>query len=222
MRTVAALIQRRPAMLALRRAVTPRSLRLLSARSPAHLLSQLERHCVDLVLLGSELAGEAFDSELRQRFPSLPTALYGPVRSDDARLLLRACKEGREVLVEGVDEPVIAAVLRRSGLTSRREAELLPMATRLHLTDPLQLRVWAVLVAEADQKLDTTRLAGRLGVRRETLSRRFSANGGPSLKAALDATRLAAASQLLASPGWRVADVARLLGFSSESLLQRT
>jgi AraC-like DNA-binding protein len=34
--------------------------------------------------------------------------------------------------------------------------------------------------------------------------------------------RLVAAGQLLGSPVWRVADVARLLGYSSESLLQRT
>lgn len=177
---------------------------------------------MDLLLLGTDLAGEQFDADLRRRFPSLPVVLYGAVRSDDARLLIRAATEQREVLVEGVDEPIIPTVLRRSGLTHRREAELLPLAPRLRLTDPLQLRAWEILVAEADSRLDTARLARRLGVRRETLSRRFGADGAPSLKAAVDATRLAAAAQLLASPGWRVADVARLLGYSSESLLQRT
>ena len=44
----------------------------------------------------------------------------------------------------------------------------------------------------------------------------------PSLKRAIDAARLVAVAQLLGNPGYKVADAARLLGFSSVSLLQQT
>ncbi len=57
---------------------------------------------------------------------------------------------------------------------------------------------------------------------RETLSRRFAAGRAPSLKRAIDVVRLIAAAQLLGNPAYHVADVARLLRFSSVSSLQLT
>jgi AraC-like DNA-binding protein len=90
------------------------------------------------------------------------------------------------------------------------------------LTDPLQERAWEAIIRGAPDRLTTAQLARQMGLTREALSRRFAAGQAPSLKAAIDGVRLVAAGQLLGSPGWRVADVARLLGYSSESLLQRT
>lgn len=78
------------------------------------------------------------------------------------------------------------------------------------------------MVSEAPHGLTTATLAKRLRVARETLSRRFAAGGAPSLKQAIDGVRLVAASQLLGNPAYRVDDVARLLGFTSSSLLHRT
>jgi AraC-like DNA-binding protein len=223
MAAVAALLERRPALLALRRALPRRSLKVLTARTPAHLATLLHRHFVDAVVIGLESTrGPAFDA-LRNDYPTLPTVVYGPVRSDDAAAVRRMTRRGvAAVLVEGLDEPVMARVLRNHGLTGRREAALLQMAVRLDLVDPLQAAAWRLIVAEAPTGLSTAELARRLGVARETLSRRFGAGRAPSLKAAVDGVRLVAAGQLLGSPSWRVADAARLLGYSSESLLQRT
>lgn len=224
MPTVAALLERRPALLTLRRAL-PRSsgLRLITARSPSHLALLLSRQLVDVIVIGAEPArGRALDG-LRHDFPQIPLVLFAPFRSDDADLLLRARRERvAAVAVEGVDDPLLAAILRRSGQTARRRADLVPLARRLELTDSLQLAAWELVVVEAPQGLDTEAVARRLALRRETLSRRFAAGGAPTLKRAIDAVRVLTAGELLGNPGYRVEDVARLLGFSSPSLLHRT
>lgn len=223
MPVVAALLERRPALLALRRALPQRTLRVLTARSPSHLASLLARHLVDLVVVGLESTrGATFDA-LRSDYPSLPAVIYGPVRSDDAAAVRRVMRRGAAaVLVEGLDEPVLTKVLRRNGFTGRREAALLPLAGRLDLLDPLQQEAWRLIVTDAPLGLTTSALASRMGLSRETLSRRFGAGRAPTLKAAIDAVRLVAVGQMLGSPVWRVADAARLFGYSSESLLQRT
>jgi AraC-like DNA-binding protein len=223
MPVVAALLERRPALLALRRALPVRPMRVLTARSPAHLATLLSRHLVDLVVLGLESTRGATFEALRNDYPTLPTVIYGPVRSDDAVAVRRALRRGvSAVLVEGLDEPVLARVLRRNGLTGLREDALLPLGAQLDLVDPVQRAAWQLIVADAPLGLSTATLARRLGVSRESLSRQFGAGRAPSLKQAIDAVRLVAAGQLLGSPQWRVADAARLLGYSSESLLQRT
>ena len=223
MPAVAALLERRPALLALRRALPQRTLKVLTARSPAHLATLLDRQLVDLVVVGLESTrGATFDA-LRHDYPSLPTVVYGPVRSDDAAAVRRVFRRGAAaVLLEGLDEPVLAKVLRESGFTGRREAALLPLARRLDLVDPLQVAAWQMIVTEAPAGLSTAALARRLGVSRETLSRRFGAGRAPTLKVAIDTVRLVAVGQLLGSSVWRVADAARLVGYSSESLLQRS
>lgn len=224
MLAVAALLERRPALLAVRRAL-PRStgLRLVTARSPSHLAQLLSNQLIDCVVLGAEPArGHALDG-LRNDFPHVPLVLYAPFRSDDADLLLRARRERvAAVAVEGVDDPVFAEIVQQNSQTARRLADLLPLARRLDLTDPLQVEAWGLIVRHAPQGLDTAGLARRLKLRRETLSRHFAAGGAPSLKRAIDAVRVLAAGDLLGNPGYRVKDVARLLGFSSLSLLHRT
>ena len=223
MAEVAALLERRPAILALRTALPRTVARLHVARSPAHLASLLSRHFLDLIIVGPEAArGPALDA-LRRDYPALPLILYAPVRSDDADLLLRMHRARiAGVAVEGLDEPVLARLIGRHGLAARRRSELLPLASALNLTDALQRAAWALIVSDAPLGLDTAEVARRLNVRRETISRRFASGSAPSLKHAIDAVRLFAAGQLLANPAYRVADAARLLGFSSVSLLQQT
>ncbi len=223
MPVVAALLERRSALITLRRALPGRPTRVLTARSPAHLATLLGQHLVDAVVIGAEAArGPAF-SALRAEYGSLPVVLFAPVRSDDAGLLRRIWAQGiAGVLVEGIDDPVVGRIVRRSGLTARREDALLPLAGRLDLHEPLQLAAWGTIIAEAPTRLGTGALAKRHGVARETLSRRFAAGRAPSLKDAIDAVRLVAAGQLLGSAGYRVTDAARLLGYSSVSLLQRS
>ena len=145
------------------------------------------------------------------------------VRSDDADVLLRAHRSRvAAIVVEGLDEVILPRLIGLHGVGARRAAELLPMAGPLGLNDPIQRAAWRLVVADAPAGLDTASLAGRLGVARETLSRRFAAGAAPSLKRAIDAVRLVAAAQLLGNPAYQVGDAARLLGFSSPSLLQRT
>lgn len=221
---VAALLERRPALLAVRRAL-PRTggIRLVTARSPAHLALLLSRELIDTILLGHDPArGRTLDA-LRHDYPAVPLVLYAPLRSDDADLLDRVRRERvAAVAVEGMDDPVLARIVVRHGVVTRRLADLLPLAARVELSDPLQRAAWEIVVRDAPGGLDTAGLARRFGLRRETLSRRFSAGGAPSLKRAIDAVRVLAAGQLLGNPGYRVGDVARLLGFSSPSLLHRT
>lgn len=223
MPVVAALLERRPAILALRRALPPSAVRLLTARSPTHLAALLSRNVIEAIVLGPESVRGVVLQSLRRDFPGVPLLLYAPLRSDDADLVLRAHRDRVSALaLEGLDEPVMARLVRQHGLTARRQGELLPLGPSLGLVDPLQQRAWAEVVALAPAGLTTEVLARRLKVRRETLSRGFAAGGAPSLKRAIDAVRLVTAGQLLGNPGYRVEDVARLLGFSSVSLLQRT
>jgi AraC-like DNA-binding protein len=221
---VVALLERRPALLAARRALPRGSgVRLTTARSLEHLLRVCSGRLLDAVLLGPEPAhGEAL-AILRREFPSLPALLFLPLRSDDAELLLHARRlRVASVMVEGVDEPVLARMVARCGATARRLEALHPLAPRLRLEEPLQSRAWEAIIALAPYGLATAALARRLGVRRETLSRQFAAGGAPPLHRAIAGLRVVVASELLTDPGYPVATVARLLRFSSPSLLHAT
>ncbi len=223
MAAVAALLERRPAILALRKALPRADWPLFTARSPSHLATLLQQHCFDVIILGQDAARRPVLEALRRDFPAIPLVLYLPARSDDADLLRRMHRERvAGIAIEGLDEPVIPRLLGRHSLTARRLAELLPLAKRLELTDELQREAWELIITLAPFRLDTQWLADQFDVRRETMSRRFAAGGAPSLKLAIDAVRLVAVAQLLGNPGYRVADAARLLGWSSVSLLQQT
>jgi len=223
MPAVAALLERRPAILALRKALPKGEWPLFTARSPSHLATLLRHHCFDAIIIGQDAARGPVLQALRRDFPTIPLVIYLPARSDDADLLRRMHRERvAAIAIEGIDEPVFPRLLARHGQTARRLADLMPLAERLDLTDELQLKVWELLIIDAPFRLDTAWLADQFDVRRETLSRRFAAGGAPSLKRAIDAARLIAVAQLLGNPGYNVEDAARLLGFSSVSLLQQT
>jgi len=223
MAAVAALLERRPAILALRKALPRADWPLFTARSPSHLATLIQHHCFDAIIIGHDAARGPVLDALRRDFPAIPLVLYVPARSDDADLLRRMHRERVAALaIEGMDEPVLPRFLARHGLTGRRLADLMPLAEQLDLTDELQREVWRLIIIDAPYRLETQWLADQFELRRETLSRRFAAGGAPSLKRAIDAARLAAVAQLLGNPGYRVEDAARLLGFSSISLLQQT
>lgn len=219
---VAVLLDRRPALLALRRALPGRPQRVLTARDAAQLDLLLRRHLVDAVVLGMAAAKAGTFAALRDEFPVLPVFCFAPIRSDDATLVERLERAGATVLLESLDEPVLDRILARKGMTARRAVRLEPLADELDLTSSLQRAAWALIIREAPSRLSTAGLASRLKVGRETLSRHFGAGMAPHLKRALDAVRLAAAGELLGCPGYRVTDVAALMGYSSASLFHRT
>lgn len=223
MATVAALLDRRPALLALRRAFPRSTVRVLTARSPAHLDRLLRTTLIDAVVIGADAVRGPVIEALRREYAAIPIHLMLPLRSDDADVVLRAHRlRVAAVVIEGLDEPLLPALVGRHSVTSHRQLDLLPLAGSLHLTERLQRAAWEVIVLDAPRGIDTAGIAHRLGVSRETLSRQFAAGGAPSIKRAVDAVRLVAAGQLLGNPAYRVGDAARLLGFSSVSLLQRT
>jgi AraC-like DNA-binding protein len=215
-------LERRSAAQAIRRAFPARSPRLLRVRNAPHLETLLGEHLIDALVVGMEAVRSGALDQVRERFPTLPLLLFAPVRSDDAATVSRLERHGGAVVVEGIDDPILARVWAASGFTGRRLAALVPLANELDLVEPLQQRAWEAIVRGAPARLSTAALARELGITRETLSRRFAAGSAPSLKTAIDGVRLVAAGQLLGSTGWRVRDAARLLGYSSESLLQRS
>jgi len=219
---VAALLERRSALLALRRSLPGRPQRVFTARDAAHLDRLLRQHLVDGVVLSARAARAGTFAALRDEFRAIPVFCLAAIRSDDAALVGRLERAGAIVLLESLDEPILERVIRQRGMTARRAEALVPLAGALDLTTPMQRAAWEIIVREAPGRLSTTALAARLKVGRETLSRRFSAGMAPPLKVAMDAVRLAAAGELLGCRGYRVAEVADLLGFSSASLLQRT
>lgn len=222
MTALAVWLERRPATQALRRAFPARHPRLLRVRNAPHLETLLGEHLIDALVVGMEPVRNGALDHVRERFPTLPLLLFAQVRSDDAVTVARLERHGVAVVVEGIDDPILARVWARSGFIGRRLAALVPLAEELDLVEPLQRRAWEAIVRGAPGRLSTAALARELGLTREALSRRFSAGSAPSLKAAIDGVRLVAAGQLLGSTGWRVRDAARLLGYTSESLLQRT
>jgi AraC-like DNA-binding protein len=220
---VAALLERRPALLAMRRTLPRDGVRFLTARSPAGLDGLLTRHLIDAVVIGSESLRSPVFEALRRDFTAIPVFLYSPLRSDDAGLLRLIARQGvAGVLIEGIDEGIAARMVSRQGLNGRRRSLLQDFGPQLDLTDPIQVAAWNALLSETPISLTTTALAKQLGVTRETLSRRFAAGRAPALKDAITAVRLIAASELLACSRYTVADVARLLGYTSAAMLQRT
>jgi len=220
---IAALLESRGALLALRRTLPKGGPGVVSCRTPASLQRMLDRRLVDAIVVAPTPASLPELAELRTRLPGIPVVAYGPFRPDDGELLL-ACKRHAvaSVAVEGVDDPVVGEIVARASVTAERRRALAEGPRVLRLTEPLQRSAWDVLVGEIEQPIRTTTLARRLEVSREHLSRQFGAGGAPNLKRVIDLTRVAGAAQLLANPGYTIPTVVRLLHFASSSHLSST
>jgi transcriptional regulator GlxA family with amidase domain len=127
-----------------------------------------------------------------------------------------------QVVVEGVDDALVGDLVVRASITAERRRALKEAPRVLRLTEPLQYAAWDVLLGEVERPLRTHRLAERLQVSREHLSRQFGAGGAPNLKRVIDLTRVACAAQLLANPGYAVQTVVRVLHFTSSNHLAST
>lgn len=223
MAAVGALLDRGPALTALRRTLPRGSAAAVACRSPAELCRLPARRMIDAVVTSPHRLESAELATLRSRFPALPVILYAAFRPDDGAMLLAGHNDGiAAIAVEGVDDPVVGDIVARHSLTARRRAALSDGPRVLRLQDPFQRKVWDLLVTQVERPLRTADLARNLKVSREHLSRQFAAGGAPTLKRVIDLTRVAAAAQLSANPGFSSADVARLLGFTSASHLAAT
>jgi AraC-like DNA-binding protein len=220
--TVAALLESRTAMAALRRTLPRGGPGLVSCRGFANLRRMLESRLVDAVVLALTPAILPELADLRARLPGVPVVVYAPFRPDDGELLLACRRHAVPVAVEGVDDAVVGEMVSRASVTAERRRALADAPRLLRLTEPLQRSAWGVLLGEVERPLRTSELARRLEVSREHLSRQFGAGGAPNLKRVIDLTRIACAAQLLANPGYSIPTVVRLLHFASPSHLSGT
>jgi AraC-like DNA-binding protein len=220
---IAALLESRPAVAALRRGLVRGGPGVVSCRGAAALRRMLSRRVIEAVVLSPRPGILLEFDSLRADYPAIPVVAYAAFRPDDGEVLA-LCHQHRvaAVAVEGVDDAVIGELVRRVSLAAERRSALAHAPRLLRLTEPLQLGAWEALVDQASQPMPTSRLADRLGVSREHLSRQFGAGGAPNLKRVIDFLRIVLAVQLLRNPGYTVTAVSGLLGFASPSHLGAT
>ena len=208
----------------LRAAFPRRHGRLVLARSAPEFGRLLRAELVDAAIVDAAAGDEAWVAAAQaSELPALPFLALVPARVADVGLLARvAAADMADVLLEGVDDRALAALVEPLRLTRRLAAALGEPPAALRLATPLQREVWAAIVSLAGRPATTADLAERFGVTREHLSRSFAVGGAPTLKRAMDLVRVCVAAELAKNPGYDVADVARILGFASSSHLATT
>jgi AraC-like DNA-binding protein len=213
---VAAVLASRRAVGALRRGLSRGGPAVVVCRSWPALERTLRTRLIDAWVFAPQRASWGDLAGIRTAYPGVPALAYAPFRPDDGELLMACRAIGvAAALVEQVDDAVVGEWVRR--------CRLLSDAPRvLRLADPLQERVWRLVLERVDRPLRTGEIARALRISREHLSRQFGAGGAPNLKRVIDLTRIACAAQLLANPGYDVRLAGRLLGFASPSHLSRT
>ncbi len=223
MAAIAAMLDGRGAVTALRRSLPRGGPGVVTCRTPTHLRQLLDRRIVEAVVFAPRPGLLDEWAALRADFPGIPIVVFAPLRSDDGALLA-VCRSQKvaAVLVEGVDDAVVGELVRRVSLVAARRRGLADAPRLLRLADPLQRRLWDILIERVDRPVTTAALAEQVGVSREHLSRQFGAGGAPNLKRVIDFLRVVAAAQLLQNPGYGIARVAELLSFSSSSHLGST
>jgi AraC-like DNA-binding protein len=216
MPAVAALLDSRAALGALRRSLPKGYAPVVACRSASGLERVLTGRLLEVLVLGPRAARRLDLHSLRARFPGIPVVAYGIFRSEDAELLLGWHRlPVAAVLVEGVDDPVVGDLVMRHSVSARRRVALGEAPRLLRLTEPLQRATWERLVQGGGRPPRTARLAKEMGLSREHLSRQFGAGGAPNLKRVADLLSVLAALSLLANPAYDVNQVTRLLRFST-------
>ena len=223
MPAVAAVLASRRAVGALRRGLSRGGPAVVVCRSWSALERTLRSRLIDAWVFAPQRAAWSDVTRIRTDYPGVPALAYAPFRPDDGELLL-ACRAAgiAAALVEQVDDAVVGEWVRRCSLTEQRRRLLTDAPRVLRLADPLQARVWGLVLERVDRPLRTSEIARALRISREHLSRQFGAGGAPNLKRVIDLTRIACAAQLLSNPGYDARLAGRLLGFASPSHLSRT
>lgn len=206
---------------ALRRALPRRRgrARLRMCRSPEAVQRVLEAMPVDAMVFEPRSAPGVL-LPVAKAYSSVPAYAYLSLRSDDGPALVSWKRGGLAgVLVAGVDDAVLDRLITAGTASARRRRALGAAPRLLRLAEPLQLAVWEEVLSRATRPMKTAEIAASLHVTREHLSREFGAGGAPNLKRVIDLVRVVCAADLLASPGYTVSTVARLLGFGSSAHL---
>lgn len=221
MAAIAALVDSRAALGALRRSLPREPVPVVACRSPAGLERALSARLLEAIVLGPRAARRLELSSLRSRFPGIPVIAYGVFRSDDAGLLLAWHRlDFAAVAIEGVDDPVVGDLVMRHSVSARRRTALADAPRLLRLSEPLQRRTWDLMLTLPGRPPRTGSLAGALGLSREHLSRQFGAGGAPNLKRVVDLLTVLTALSLLSNPGYGVRTVAGFLAFATPSHLR--
>lgn len=197
--------------------------RLALARTPSEFSAPFRRELVDAALVDVAANGSDEAAALALEYPSVAFVALTSFRPSDAPAVARCAElEFADLLVEGVDDGVAREVLASRGYSGRFAAALDHPPDGLALGSALHLAAWRFILARGGRPIRTSTLAASLGLTREHLSRSFGTGGAPTLKRLIDLVRLLSASELTKNPGYDVADVARVLGFSSSAHLSLT
>jgi len=211
---------------ALARAAFPRrQARLIMCRTAADFATAFRTQLIDAALVdlgpGTEDAWTA--AACAREFPSIPFFGVSPLRSADGPALARAVSlDLADVIVEGVDDAVVRAMVFPMMFRARFAAALRDPPPALALSTELQRKTWACVVSHAGLPVRTDTVARVVGVTREHLSRAFVSARAPNLKRVIDLVRLVAAAELAKNPGYDLRDVSGVLGFASPSHLSST
>lgn len=203
---------------AARRAVRrglPRYVRVRTCRSVPDARSLLSDVLPDAVVV--DVAGAALEPALAlaSDYPRIPVFAFSAFRPDDGVRLDRCRRVLAGVLVGGVDDAAAGEFVARRTASRARERELGDAPRLLRLTEPIQRRTWAEVLARVDARPTTSDIARAVRRSREHLSREFAAGGAPNLKRVIDLARIACAADLLGNPGYSPRTVAHILGFAS-------
>lgn len=207
----------------LKRSLPRRRGKLTLVRSRSEALAALKDAYTDAVVV--DLAQPTDEhwavAGLAREFPSIPFLALGPLRPNETPHLARACNEFEfaDILVEGMEDVVLRELVLPLTFTSRFADALRDADTAIGLSSDLQRNVWRLVVAHGGRTVRTEAIATAVGLTREHLSRRFSVDGAPNLKRAIDLVRILAAADLAKNPGYDLPDVSRVLGFASASHL---
>lgn len=208
---------------ALRAALPKRRARLVYVRGAAELRRAACAELVDAVLVDLGGAGDEgwAAAGLARQFSSVAFIAVAPLRASEGAMLARCASLGiADVVVDGVDDTALRELIAPLRFTARFAAALREAPRALALESPLQRAAWARVVAAGGRVTRTSELAASLRVTREHLSRSFGS--AAPLKGVLDLVRLLVAAELARSPGYRVQDVAGVLGFATPSHLARS
>lgn len=211
---------------ALARAAFPRrQARLIMARTAKEFVAAFRRVLIDAALIDLNAGNDDLWLAVAcaREFPSAPFFGVCPLRSADAPTLARAVSlDLADVIIEGVDDPVVRAMVLPLTFRARFAAALREPPPALALSTTLQRKTWQCVVHHGGLPVRTDTVARVVGVTREHLSRAFATARAPNLKRVIDLVRLVAAAELAKNPGYDLRDVATVLGFASPSHLSST